>query len=211
MVHGIDICDHERTSRRGPAACSNLEIRRYLGYGQSLCIKHDHEAREERKEEADLLRNIACLDAEIEKAGPFTMWLRRGERALLTERLATIRRKALLTRYRNIMNSLNGHQPAHVRLRQVRRELERERQPTWAGRHPQALRPRAEEAELEREREREESRRRRVEERYDHWEGVERTRREQREAQLRHGEQSEALRRAAEEREVKRREEERRE
>ncbi|RYP85958.1 hypothetical protein DL770_004971 [Monosporascus sp. CRB-9-2] len=156
-------------------------------------MKHDQEAREEREEEAGLLRKIARLDAEIETAGRFTVWVRRSERALLTERLATLRRKAVLTRYRNIMNRLNGHPPVHARLQQVRRELERERQPTWAGRHPRALRPRAEEAELEREREREESRRAGVEERDDHRKGVERARRARREAQLRHAEQREAL------------------
>ncbi|RYO90125.1 hypothetical protein DL762_002850 [Monosporascus cannonballus] len=197
----VDTCDHERTSRRGVAACPNLEVRRYLGYGQSLCVKHDQEAREERKEEADLLGNIARLDAEIEKAGSFTVWLRRNERTLLTERLATLRRKALLDRYRNVMNQLNEHPPVHVRLRQVRRELERERQPTWAGRHPRALRPRAEEAELEREREREESQRRIIEERYDHRKGVERARRARREAQLRQAEQREAKEREEERRE----------
>ncbi|RYP04819.1 hypothetical protein DL765_010048 [Monosporascus sp. GIB2] len=206
-----DICDHERTSRRGVASCPNFEVRRYLGYGQSLCVKHDQEAREERKEEADLLRNIARLDAEIEKAASFTVWLRRNERALLAERLATLRRKALLDRYRNVMNQLNEHPPVHMRLRQVRRELERERQPTWAGRHPRALRSPAEEAELEREREREESRRRIIEERDEHRKGVERARRARREVQLRHAEQREAVRRVAEEREAKTREEERRE
>ncbi|RYP35234.1 hypothetical protein DL767_003900 [Monosporascus sp. MG133] len=207
----IDICDHERTRRGGAAACPNLEVRRYLGYGESLCMKHDREVREERKEEADLLRNIARLDAQIETAEPFTVWLRRSERALLTERLATLRRKALLTRYRNIMNRLNGHPPAHMRLQQVRRELERERQPTWAGRHPRALRPRAEASELEKEREREESRRTGVKERDDHRKGVERARRAQREAQLRHAEQREVLGRVAEEREAKKREEDQRE
>ncbi|RYP65469.1 hypothetical protein DL771_008296 [Monosporascus sp. 5C6A] len=89
-------------------------------------MKHDQEAREERKEEADLLRNIARLDAGIEKAGPFTVWLWRNERALLTERLATLRRKALLTRYRDVMNRLNGDPPVHMRLQQVRGELGRE-------------------------------------------------------------------------------------
>ncbi|RYP04488.1 hypothetical protein DL764_004427 [Monosporascus ibericus] len=192
MVHrvrsnctNIDICDHERTSRRGAAACPDLKVRRYLGYGESLCMKHDQEAREERKEEAVLLRKIERLDAVIETAGSFTVWVWRSECALLTERLAILRRKALLTRYRNVTNRLNGHPPVHMRLQQVRRELEREREPTWAGRHPRALRSRSEEAELEGEREREESRQKRVEERDDHRKGAERARHARREAQLR--------------------------
>ncbi|RYP42287.1 hypothetical protein DL768_010375 [Monosporascus sp. mg162] len=209
MVHRIHICDHERTSRRGAAACPNLEVRRFLDT-VSLCMKHDQEAREERKEEAGLQENRAL--GRGDRDGRAVHSVAAEERARLADGTTRdLRRKALLTRYRNIMNRLNGHPPVHMRLQQVRRELERERQPTWAGQHPRALRPRAEEAELERERERGESRRAGVEERNDYRKGVERARRARREAQLRHAEQREALGRVAEEREAKKREEDRRE